>query len=95
MAGPCSTEPSAAENTLPWQAQLILPSATDDTRQPWWVHTALKALKVPATRLGDDDLAAREDHAAADGDVGLGRGRCWRRPPRSDEPASPTSRRRR
>ena len=48
FAGPPSTEPSAAEKTLPWQAQLIFPSATEATTQPWWVHTALNALNAPA-----------------------------------------------
>ena len=31
------------------RSQVIVPSATDDTTQPWWVHTAENALNSPAT----------------------------------------------
>ena len=34
FAGPATTDPSAIENLLPWQVQLIVPSATAETRQP-------------------------------------------------------------
>lgn len=35
-------------NLLPWQGQLMVPSATVFTMQPWWVQTAEKALNSPA-----------------------------------------------
>ena len=44
VAGPVMTEPSLMEYELPWQGQWIAPAVTLDTRQPWWVHTALKPL---------------------------------------------------
>lgn len=37
------TEPSLMENLLPWQAQSMLPSAIEETWQPWWVQVALNA----------------------------------------------------
>ena len=40
-----STEPSATAKRLPWQGQLIVPSATSLTAQPWWVQVALNALE--------------------------------------------------
>lgn len=46
-AGPLATAPSAMRNSLPWQAQLIVPFETVATMQPWWVQTAEKALKPP------------------------------------------------
>lgn len=49
VAGPCSTEPSATLKRLLWQAQSMVPSRTSDTMQPWWVQTAEKALKSPAS----------------------------------------------
>src|SRR3954451_15008023 len=36
------------ENLLPWQSQLMVPSETLATRQPWWVQTAEKALNSPS-----------------------------------------------
>ena len=47
-AGPLFTEPSATENALMWHGQLMTPLATEATVQPWWVHTAVNALNVPA-----------------------------------------------
>src|SRR6266487_3460909 len=47
-AGPPWTEPSAIEYLLPWHGQLIVPSLTVETVQPWCVHTAVKALNCPA-----------------------------------------------
>src|SRR5690348_6944281 len=46
-AGPPLTEPSAAENRLPWHGQLITPLETLLTVQPACVQMALKHLKVP------------------------------------------------
>src|SRR5215470_10615403 len=46
-AGPLTTEPLAMLNLLPWHGQLIVPPDTVSTMQPWWVHTAVKALNVP------------------------------------------------
>ncbi len=48
MAGPVTTEPSAIEKALPWHSQLMLPSETELTMQPWWVHTAEKHLNSPS-----------------------------------------------
>ena len=73
MAGPLTTEPSSIEKALPWHSQMMAPSETELTMQPWWVHTAVKHLKSPSARLGDDDLLVGVDGAAADLDVG-GRG---------------------
>ena len=39
-AGPACTEPSLMENWLPWHSQVMRPSSTLDTVQPWCVHTA-------------------------------------------------------
>ena len=47
MAGPFFTEPSVALYADPWHGQLITLSLTMPTVQAWWVHTAVKALKVP------------------------------------------------
>ena len=44
-----ATEPSVMLNLLPWQGQLMVPSATLLTVQPWWVQIAEKALKSPAS----------------------------------------------
>src|SRR5436305_416790 len=47
--GPATfTDPSVIEYRLPWHGQLIVPSLTSLTGQPWWVQTAENALKVPA-----------------------------------------------
>src|SRR5262245_38838066 len=46
-AGPCTIDPSAALNLLPWQGQLIVPPLTSATVHPWWVHIALNALNSP------------------------------------------------
>src|SRR5690606_36825315 len=48
VAGPRSTEPSVIRNRLPWHGQSMVPSATVDTRQCWWVQTAENALNSPA-----------------------------------------------
>ena len=48
VAGPPWTEPSSMENLLPWHGQLIVPSATDETGQPWWVQIAEKPLNSPS-----------------------------------------------
>jgi hypothetical protein len=47
VAGPFCTDPSAILNSLPWQGHLITPFDTPPTVQPWWVHTAVNALKAP------------------------------------------------
>src|SRR5918992_2216552 len=47
-AGPPATVASSTENLLPWQGQLITPSATESTVQPRWVHTALKQRNSPS-----------------------------------------------
>jgi hypothetical protein len=47
FAGPELTAPVLASNELLWQRQRILLSLTSATVHPWWVHTELKALKVP------------------------------------------------
>ena len=47
-AGPLMTEPSTALNSLPWQGQSMVPSATFDTVHCLCVHTALNALNSPA-----------------------------------------------
>ena len=44
-AGPPVTEPSEIENVLPWQGQTIIASTIEATRHPWWVQTAVNALK--------------------------------------------------
>src|SRR5690242_6356564 len=36
------------ENLLPWQVQSISSPLISATTQPWWVQTALKALKSPS-----------------------------------------------
>ena len=43
-----TTLPFLMLNWLPWHGQSMVPLATWSTRQPWWVHTALNALKWPA-----------------------------------------------
>ena len=48
VAGPLTTEPSLTLNLLPWHGQSMVPFETLLTMQPWCVHTALNALKVPA-----------------------------------------------
>src|SRR6476469_10351305 len=48
LAGPDCGEPSSRENLLPWQGHGMSPSVLDSTRQPWWVHTAVNALKSPS-----------------------------------------------
>ena len=48
VAGPCLTSPVAMSNWLPWQAQLMTPSLTLVTVQPWCVHTAENALYSPS-----------------------------------------------
>src|SRR3954453_17178062 len=35
------------EKRLPWQGQTIVLSSTLSTRHPWWVQTAVNALKSP------------------------------------------------
>src|SRR4029450_9246467 len=47
-AGPVTPEPSAIETWLPWHSQLMVPSETELTMQPWWVHTAEKHLNSPS-----------------------------------------------
>lgn len=47
VAGPPATEPSVMRNSLPWQGQLMVPSATVATVQPWWVQIAENALNAP------------------------------------------------
>ncbi len=47
VAGPLTTDPSAMENALPWHSQMMLPSETPLTMQPWWVQTAVKHLNSP------------------------------------------------
>ena len=47
-AGPPVTDPSEIENLLAWRGQTISASTIDAARQPWWVQTAVKAMKVPA-----------------------------------------------
>ena len=47
-AGPPSGEPSSIENRLPWQGQLMWPSDTDSTWQPWWVQVVPNALNSPS-----------------------------------------------
>src|SRR2546423_13649448 len=37
---------------LPWHGQLIVPSVTWSTVQPWWVQVAENASKVPALGWG-------------------------------------------
>ena len=71
VAGPLLTSPVAMSNSLPWQAQLMVPSFDARTVQPWWVQTAEKALKSPAVGWVTHDLGGVEDLAAADRDVGL------------------------
>jgi hypothetical protein len=48
FAGPPSTEPSSSENVLWWQVHVMALLSILDTRQPWCVQTALKALKSPS-----------------------------------------------
>ena len=48
VAGPCSTSPFSMEYLLPWQSQLMVPSETLDTRQPWWLQIAVKHLNSPS-----------------------------------------------
>ena len=48
VAGPASTSPFSIENLLPWHSQLIVPSETLDTTQPWCVQIAVKHLNSPA-----------------------------------------------
>ena len=49
VAGPLlRPSPFSMENLLPWQSQLMVPSETLATRQPWWVQTAENALNSPA-----------------------------------------------
>src|ERR1700760_3652063 len=57
-AGPVTTEPSVILNLLPWQGQLIVPSATWLHRHPTWVQTALKALNSPLAGWVTTTLAA-------------------------------------
>src|SRR6478672_2494977 len=47
VAGPFFTAPVVMSNSLPWQAQLMVPFSTPLTRHAWWVQTALKALNCP------------------------------------------------
>ncbi len=48
VAGPSSTSPVSMEYLLPWQSQLMVPSETLDTRQPWWLQIAVKHLNSPS-----------------------------------------------
>src|SRR3954454_15148515 len=48
-AGGLVTEPSVAENVLPWHLQLMLLFATSVTTHCWCVQIAVNALYVPAT----------------------------------------------
>src|SRR5690606_6289436 len=48
VAGPEVTDPSAAENRLPWHPHMIVPSATAASVHCMWVQVASKALNVPA-----------------------------------------------
>src|ERR1700754_882945 len=47
-AGPRTTEPSVAENRLPWHGQLTVPSDTWETVHPSWVQVEENALNWPA-----------------------------------------------
>ena len=49
LAGPPATEPSEILNLLPWQGQLMVPSETVLTVQPWWVQVVEKATMLPAS----------------------------------------------
>src|SRR5436190_1462097 len=46
-AGPSVTEPSATENLLPWQGQLMVPPATSLTVQPACGQITPNALNSP------------------------------------------------
>ena len=58
FAGPLTTEPSVIENLLPWQVQSMSSPSISATTQPWWVHTALNALKSPSVGWVTTTLSA-------------------------------------
>ena len=74
VAGPCFTAPVAMSYWLPWQAQLIVPSATLAHHAVLVGAHGAERLEVTGRGLGDDDLLVGEDLAPADGDGGLGDG---------------------
>src|SRR5690349_17844764 len=47
VAGPALTSPVEMSKRLPWHPQLMVPSETSLTMQPWCVQTAENALKAP------------------------------------------------
>src|SRR3954465_2659275 len=46
-AGPWTGSPLVMSKWLLWQGQMITPSSTEPTGQPWWGQIALKALNSP------------------------------------------------
>ena len=69
VAGPDVTSP-VSENALPWQGHEIVPFATESTRQPWCVQTALRTRTSVAVGPGHDELPVGEDRPAADREIG-------------------------
>ena len=62
------TSPVAASKTLPWHGQVIRPSATPTTVQPWWVQVAEQPWTWSPLAHQDDVLVV-EDEPTAVGQV--------------------------